>query len=244
MTIRDRACALRGGLLLSLALALLPSCRDRVEGSAGARPTPSASAAPAPALLPPLATNLPSWPVPGGIPLPIERGKGVGPIRFGARLDTVERLMGDPCDVKVPLGPGEPRLAADGAPVGVAPGAAGAAGAGATPSDVLCRYAARAVEFELRGGVLTRIHVHRPARPFDADHGFGVYNGRFSDGAALGMYPHAAQESLGKPKRIEPRDGAPPYHTVEVHEYPGMELEYDRLPNGNVVLGGVVLEKG
>ncbi|MET0409932.1 MAG: hypothetical protein ABW217_01485, partial [Polyangiaceae bacterium] len=187
--------------------------------------------------LPPIASTLPSWPVPGGIPLPILRGQGVGPIRFGARLDTIERLMGDPCDQQVPLGAG----------AGGAAAAAPAAGAGgapaAAPAELLCRYHSRAVEFELKGGVLVRIHVHRPARPFDPERGFGVYNGRFPEGAALGMFSFAVEETLGKPSRIEPRDGAAPYNTVELRHYPGMVLEYDRLPNKNVVLGGVVLTK-
>jgi hypothetical protein len=225
-----------GSWTLMIALLALPACQDKPADAlpAGARPP----AAPAPSasqpLLAPLATNLPSWPVPGGVPLPIQPGKGVGPIRFGARLDTIERLMGEPCDEQVPLA----AAAKAGAP---APAAAAAEGA-APPADLLCRYAARAVEFELHGGVLTQIHVHRPARPFSPERGFGVYNGRFEKGdAALGMFAFAAQESLGKPTRVEPRDGSGPYRTVEIHDYPGMQLEYDRLPNKNVVLGGVIL---
>lgn len=38
--------------------------------------------------------------VPSGPPLPILAGKGFGPIRFGATVATVERLMQAPCEVR------------------------------------------------------------------------------------------------------------------------------------------------
>jgi hypothetical protein len=219
-----------------LTLATLAACQDKpLDAAPAAAPAQSER----PKVLAPLATTLPTWPVRIGIPLPILRGKGVGPVRFGARLDTIERLMGDACDEKVPLEPAA--KAAAGKPAPEASG--GAAGVTPPPPDLLCRYAAHAVEFELHGGVLTRIHVHRVARPFSDDRGFGVYNGRFDEGPALGMFASAVQETFGKPTRIEPRDGSGPYHTVEVHDYPGMQLEYDRLPNKNVVLSGVILTK-
>jgi hypothetical protein len=231
MMIRIRARRAGAGLRASaLALTLL-ACQDKPEPAPVAA-VPRAATSVRERPLPPIASTLPSWPVPGGIPLPILRGQGVGPIRFGARLDTIERLMGDPCDQRLPLG------AAAAAP----PASAGGAPA-AAPADLLCRYHSRAVEFELKGGVLARIHVHRPARPFDAERGFGVFNGRFPEGAALGMFSFAVEETLGKPTRIEPKDGSAPYNTVELRHYPGMVLEYDRLPNKNVVLGGVVLSK-
>jgi hypothetical protein len=231
---RIRARRAGAGRLASVLALILLACQDKPE-PAPMVAAPAASTTVRDRLLPPIASNLPSWPVPGGIPLPILRGQGVGPIRFGARLDTIERLMGDPCDQQVPLG-----AAAGGA--AAAPASAGGAPCPAA-TDLLCRYHSRAVEFELRGGVLVRIHVHRPARPFDAERGFGVYNGRFPEGAALGMFAFAAEETLGKPTRIEPKDGTDPYHTVELRHYPGMVLEYDRLPNKNVVLGGVILTK-
>jgi hypothetical protein len=231
MMIRLRARRASAGLLASgLALAALPACQDKPEPAAVAAPPAPSHKVPE-RQLPPIGSTLPSWPVPGGISLPILRGEGVGPVRFGARLDTIERLMGQPCDQKVPLGS---------APIAAG---AGAGGAASEPADLLCRYSARAVEFELKNGVLVRIHVHRPARPFDPERGFGVYNGRFPEGAALGMFAFAAEESLGKPTRIEPVTGANPYNTVELRHYPAMVLEYDRLPNKNVVLGGVVLTK-
>lgn len=233
MMIRIRARRSGAGLVASLLALSTLACQDKPEPTPVAV-TPAASTKLREPQLPPIASNLPSWPVPGGIPLPILRGQGVGPIRFGARLDTIERLMGDPCDQKVALG------SAKAAPVSA--GAGGTAGE-PPPADLLCRYHSRAVEFELKGGVLVRIHVHRPARPFDSERGFGVYNGRFPEGAALGMFPFAAEESLGKPTRIEAKDGTDPYRTVELRHYPGMVLEYDRLPNKNVVLGGVVLTK-
>lgn len=230
MMIRQRARRAGAGLLASVLASTLLACQDKPEPApAEAAPAPPTSVRERP--LPPIASTLPSWPVPSGIPLPILRGQGVGPIRFGAHLDTIERLMGDACDQKIPR-------------AGAASAAASTGGApGAAAADLLCRYHSRAVEFELERGELVRIHVHRPARPFDAERGFGIFNGRFPEGAALGMFSFAVEETLGKPTRIEAKDGSDPYRTVELRHYPGMVLEYDRLPNKNVVLGGVVLTK-
>jgi hypothetical protein len=41
-----------------------------------------------------------AWPVPTGVSLAIFPGKGVGPIRIGATVATIERLMGRECEVK------------------------------------------------------------------------------------------------------------------------------------------------
>jgi hypothetical protein len=142
-------------------------------------------------------------------------GKGLGPIRFGARLDTIERLMGEPCAEKRE-----------------------------EPSGTLvCRYAAQAVEYYLEGGALKKIHAHRLARPFSPNSkaDFGIFNGSFIEGASFGMLVAGAQESLGKPKVVRKVEGENAFSTIEVHEYDGFSLEYDRLGPERVVLGGVIL---
>lgn len=214
---------------LSLSFALLVAaagCKEEPAPTAVAAanapaPAPSAERKP----LAPLGTAIRPWPVPVGIPLGIEPGQGVGPIRFGARLDTIERLMDRTCDEKAPP-EGKPASALE-------------------QGDVLCRYSGPAVEFELEKDELVRIHVHGKHRPFSADgvRRFGIFNGRFTKGPTLGMFRSAVEEVLGKPERVVPKDEVNRYQTVEVCEYPNMQLEYDRLANGNVVLGGVILTK-
>ena len=191
------------------------------SSAAGAGPAPqSVAAAPAAAGAP--ASGSPKapfasapWHIPVGPKLPIMPGKGLGPIRFGARLDTIERLMGEPCAEKRE----EP------------------------PGTLVCRYAAQAVEFYLEGGGVTKIHAHRLARPFNPDSkaDFGIFNGSFVEGASFGMLVGGAQESLGKPKAVRQVEGENAFSTVEVHEYDGFLLEYDRLGPERLVLGGVIL---
>lgn len=150
--------------------------------------------------------------------LPILPGEGVGPVRFGARLETIERLIGEPCEEK--------REEAGGA--------------------VVCRFSAHALELVLRGGLLKEIRVHRTGRPFKPEPklDFGIYNGRFESGAALGMLEVGVQELLGKPRsvrKVDKPEAENPNLTVAVHEYDGFTLEYDQLGPERVVLGGVIL---
>lgn len=160
----------------------------------------------------------PPWRIPVGPNLLIMPGEGVGPIRFGARLETIERLIGEPCEEK--------REAAGG--------------------GLVCRYSAHATEFVLRGGVLKEIRAHRLGRPFKPEPklDFGIFNGRFEKGAAFGMLEVGVQELLGKPKSVQKVDkpeAENPYGTVAVHEYDGFTLEYDQIGPDRVVLGGVIL---
>jgi len=188
--------------------------------SAGAAAAPAASGAnadaPQAARPRPIAPLAPEpWHVPVGITLLIEPGKGLGPIRFGAHLETIERLMAEPCEQK----------RQDSAHV------------------LACRYSAQAVEFFLSDGALSSVHVHRLGRPFGTEPkpDFGIFNGRFEGGAALGMVMSGVQELLGKPKAVHPVKEANPYGTIELHDYNGFSLEYDRLDPDRVVLGGIVL---
>jgi hypothetical protein len=189
---------------------------------------PGVGAAPAPAALPaagqpaaqarkqPLAPLAPEpWHVPVGISLPIEPGKGLGPIRFGAHLDTIERLMGEPCEQKRQD----------------------------SPNVLVCRYSAQAVEFILKDGAVHIMHAHRLGRPFleDPKPDFGIFRGRFEAGVSFNMLMGPVQEVLGKPKAVHQVTTPNKYGTVEVHDYPDFTLEYDRLDKDRVVLGGVIL---
>ncbi len=153
--------------------------------------------------------------VPVGPPLGIFPGQGVGAIRFGATVDTVERLMVAKCTEK---------------------------------TKEVCRYVGHAVDFRFGpdGGV-REIRIHGDERRFSdkPNDTYGVFNGRFAEGAALGMYPAYVVKDIGEPKSRavvpEAEQQKAPFPTVERHYYDNMVLEYDKLENGNVVLAGVIL---
>jgi len=163
---------------------------------------------------PPLAS--PPWHIPVGPKLVIVPGQGLGPIRFGAHLDTIERLIGEPCEEKREE-------------------------AGRT----VCRYSAQAIELVLADGGVVEFRAHRLGRLFNPGTGskvdYGIFNGGFESGVAFGMVPAAVQELLGKPKATRPVEGDNPNHTVEIYEYDGATLEFDRISPESVVLGGVIL---
>jgi hypothetical protein len=206
------------GVALGLAISLLSAgCRSG-EVEQGKPPSVAPAAAPpaAPVSKQPLAPLAPEpWHVPVGISLPIEPGQGLGPIRFGARLDTIERLMGEPCEQK--------RQDA--------------------PNVLVCRYSAQAVEFFLTDGVVTSMHAHRMGRPFltDPKPDFGIFRGRFGAGVSFNMLMAPVQEVLGKPRAVHKVTTPNKYGTVETHDYPDFTLEYDQMAPDRVVLGGVIL---
>lgn len=230
LTAARRVLSLAARCVLSLAvLACVGACRSGELDSRSSAPAPAPAApvaAPASAgaggaaerpararPIPPLAPE--PWHVPVGPTLLIEPGKGMGPIRFGAHLDTIERLIGEPCEEKRQD----------------------------SPHLLACRYSAQAVEFLLTDDALTTIHAHRLGRPFHKDPkpDFGIFNGRFVGGAAIGMLMSGVQELLGKPKAVHSVKDPNPYGTIEIHDYDGFSLEYDRLDPDRVVLGGVLL---
>lgn len=188
-----------------------PAAPVAAPASPGAGGAPQKSARSRP--IPPLAPE--PWHVPVGPTLLIEPGKGMGPIRFGAHLDTIERLIGEPCEEKRQD----------------------------SPHVLVCRYSAQAVEFTLTDGAFTSAHVHRLGRPFNKDPkpDFGIFNGRFEGGAAIGMLMTGVQELLGKPKAVHQVKDPNPYKTIEIHDYDGFSLEYDRPDPDRVVLGGIIL---
>ncbi|MFO7180125.1 MAG: hypothetical protein DIU78_015610 [Pseudomonadota bacterium] len=181
----------------------------KTEAAKPAPPSPPSAAAPRYPVPPPR-----NWALPSGPRLAILAGKGVGPIRIGATVATIERHMSKPCDVKT--------------------------------ADV-CRYIGRAVEFHLENGVTKTVSVYRAGRPTkdaegnDAEYGF--FHGAIPPDLQFGMIPAAIQEHLGPPSSVDRKDVAGPADAVEVHHYPGMRIEYDRIPNGNLVMGAVRLFK-
>ncbi|MBM4361248.1 MAG: hypothetical protein FJ104_01115 [Deltaproteobacteria bacterium] len=109
-------------------------------------------------------------------------------------------------------------------------------------SESLCRYIARAVEFHLKDGSVDEMRAYRADRRVEAGGGlYGVFNGRFRNGAAFNMHQGAVVELFGKPARVEVPKEPGVGGTVEIHHYSGLRLEYDRLANGNVVLGAATI---
>ena len=201
-------------ILVASALAACACTCDKSPAASGApAPPPSASAAPVarPSADPiPAELEVPSsWPVASGLRLAILAGQGVGPIRLGATVATIERLMAIPCEYK---------------------------------TETSCRYVGRAIEFNLKNGVTVEMHLHRRDRPTTPDGSvFGVFNGHTPEGVAFFMLQSGVQELLGKPQKTEPVKNANPWGMAEVWYYPGMRLEFDRIANGNLVLGGIVI---
>jgi hypothetical protein len=149
--------------------------------------------------------------------LAIQAGQGVGPIRIGATVATIERLMEAPCDVKTPevcryiTRAVEFQLGKDG-------------------------FTDRIV-----------VHRHDRPAGLDAHGKpqlYGFFNGGIPPGAGLGMVPKAVLEIIGKPVSSERVNEKNPNNTIDRDTYPGgMVLEYDEYTNGRVMLGGVIITK-
>jgi hypothetical protein len=209
---RRQGAAARLGLATSLAACLF-ACQHAPKSEPAATSSVAAPAASAPSA--PAAQSSVVLPdVPIGPMFPIQAGVGIGPIRFGATVPTIERLMKAPCDVK---------------------------------NDTLCRYLNQAVEFYLKDGAVERIVIPCHER-FTTDaqgnrRKFGYFHGLIPPDLALGMLPLALEEKLGKAVKSETVAEPNETHTARRDSYPGMVLEYDRHPNGNLLLCGVTLTK-
>ncbi len=174
-------------------------------------PAPSASASGASPARPPPTEKRVFHAPPSGPMLGIQAGKGIGAIFLGATVATIERQMALPCDVNT--------------------------------KDV-CRYFGRAVEFHMKDGKLVRILVERIDRPAGKDKSgierkYGVFHGAIPPDIKLGMLPWAVHQYLGKPLSVTQVSGDNPNNTRYVEHYKGMDLEFDELGPGRVVLGGV-----
>jgi len=196
------------GIAACLVLVSTLGCKSRPEK----KPVATASAS-APVRLPP--PDRRRWPLPSGPVLPVLASQGVGPIRLGATVATIERQMALPCDVKTPE---------------------------------VCRYIGRGVEFWLENGVTQQVYVQRAGRPAGknkdgSDAEFGFFRGAIPPDVQLGMIPSAIQEVLGPPRKVEKRDAPGTANQVETHDYEGMRIEYDRIENGNLVMGGIRILK-
>jgi hypothetical protein len=139
-------------------------------------------------------------------------GKGIGTIRMGATVATIERHMQAKCDEL-----SETRCRYIGRAVDFE------LKDGVTQSIYISR-------------------VDRVAGGVDKDgyaRTYGVFNGVILPDLMLGMTPQAIREVLGKPLRSEKAPPSP-HGTEQIDAYPGMLLEYDRIAEtGLLALGAV-----
>ncbi|HVU03215.1 MAG TPA: hypothetical protein VHE30_15750 [Polyangiaceae bacterium] len=198
---------------LALAASLGAACNRKAseEASGGAAPSASAPKVIRPEDLPEGLRVPTTWPIPTGPRLAILAGQGLGPIRLGATVATIERLMNAPCEIK---------------------------------TEDMCRYIGRATEFVLKDGATVEIRTHRPDRPTTPKpRVFGVFNGRTPEGVAFLMLQPAVKDIIGPPLSVEEVTTPNDQNTVAIHRYDGLVVEFDKLPNGNVVVGGLTVVK-
>jgi len=181
--------------------------------SAALAVTPSTPATPSAPVAPQSTVQLPEGPR-----LAIQAGQGVGPIRIGATVATIERLMEAPCEVKTESVCRYIRRAVE---------------FDLDKNGITERIV---------------VHRHdRPAGP-DAKgepQVYGFFNGAIPPGVGLGMVPKAVLQFLGPPQSSERVTTANDFDTVDRDTYPGgMVLEYDEYKkSGKVMLGAVIITK-
>jgi hypothetical protein len=153
---------------------------------------------------------------PAGPQFPIEAGAGLGPIRFGSTVATVERHMQTKCEELTDsvcryIGAGIELELKDGAVSGI---------------------------------VIHRLN--RPVLPVEGgqagseDRKWGMFAGGIPPNVFMMMVPEAVIEQIGKPKKTEAVDENNPNWTVRRDYYDGMVLEYDKnRANNRLMLGQV-----
>jgi hypothetical protein len=155
------------------------------------------------------------WAQPSGPMLAVMPGEGVGPIRLGATVGTIERLMDKRCEV---LTEELCRYVTRGIDFHLQ---------GGYTDWIHVQRAGRPAGVDFRG------------EPIE----FGFFNGGIPPDLRLGMVPAAIQQYLGPPERIEPVPEPNGAFTVARDYYPGLVVEYDRYTNGRIILGGLRIFK-
>ena len=196
--------------------------REKALASAIAAPKPSASGKPGDSIG--HAANV----IPGqgpkrvesttprmGLPLPILPGQGIGPIRFGATKQTIERLMGAPCDDATET---LCRYVARAVDFKLE---------GGVVTEIKVSRKGREAKKAPDGSIIE----------------YGFFNGNILPDLYFGMQPMYLQEHLGAPQKLEPVTPMGADGFSERHIYDGLTLEYDRWSNGNLVLGAAILTK-
>jgi hypothetical protein len=150
-----------------------------------------------------------------GMRFPILPGQGIGPIRFGATKQTIERLMGAPCDEATETSCRYLTKAVDFKLEG-----------GAT-TEIRISRKGREAKRAPDGSIIE----------------YGFFNGSLLPDLYFGMQPSALQEQFGQPQKVEKVTPMGADGFSERHVYDGVTLEYDLWSNGKMVLGAAVLTK-
>ncbi|MCB9590855.1 MAG: hypothetical protein H6718_35955 [Polyangiaceae bacterium] len=151
--------------------------------------------------------------IPVGPRLILEPGKGAGPVRFGATVETIERQMGFKCqDLSATF-----------------------CGMTTAAIDFLLKDG-KVNEIHVH-------RIQRPSSPArdGARRVYGVFNGRLIKDISMGQFRGLVDEALGKPLRVDKITEENAFGTYEIAHYAGVSLEFDHLKNNNNVLGGVIL---
>jgi hypothetical protein len=146
---------------------------------------------------------------------PILPGQGIGPIRFGANRQTIERLMGAPCDDATET---SCRYVGRGVEFKLE---------GGVTKEIRISRKGREAKRAPDGSIVE----------------YGFFNGAIMPDLYFGMQPGAIQEYLGAPQKIEKIEPMGTDAFSERHVYDGMTLEYDAWSNGKLVLGAAILTK-
>jgi hypothetical protein len=150
-----------------------------------------------------------------GESLPILPGQGIGPIRIGATKETIERLMGAPCDDVTE-----------------------------TLCRYVVRAVDFKLEGGVTKEVrISRKGREAKRAPDGSIIEYGFFNGAFLPDYYFGMTPQAMEEVLGKPDRVEAISPMGPDGFSERHYHDGVVLEYDLWSNGKLVLGAATITK-
>ncbi len=201
-------------LVAVLALAMLATACDvsRDRGSRGA--SASASAAAAPSQAPPVRGR--KWFVPTGPRLAILPGEGLGPIRLGASVETVERLMELPCDEKTPTLCRYVTRAVD-----------------FHLSDGKVEEAT--VHRKDRPAGKDRSGQQRQ---------FGVFNGAMLMRRIVpGMLRHEIIDAMGEGSLGERVVDDRGYGTIEIRKFDGLRVEFDDVGERGVVIGALIVTR-
>ncbi len=150
-----------------------------------------------------------------GVPLPMLAGQGIGPVRFGATKQTIERLMAAPCDDSTETSCRYVGRAVD-----------FKLEAGAV-TEIRISRKGREAKRAADGSIIE----------------YGFFNGAILPDLYFGMQPAALQEQLGPPLKVEKISPLGTDGFSERHVYDGITLEYDLWSNGKLVLGAVILTK-
>jgi hypothetical protein len=65
-----------------------------------------------------------------------------------------------------------------------------------------------------------------------------------ANGLTLTMIPRGVEGLIGPPQKVEEVKDGGSANTVQIAYYDGLRIEYDKLPPGRVVVGGIVITKG